>query len=120
MSRGPDSRIGVLGALLLLAALAGVFVLAGCGSSAPTGTVSPAATAVAITAGLPQDAATEPPWNGRFIQVTVRAPKPSAISASDWSVFVNGEKQALEKPVDIHPYDADAAIVVFVLQAPVQ
>lgn len=119
VSRESVSGVRCIAALLLtLAVLAGASALAACGSSGATGTGSPAAaTAVAITAGLPQDAETEPPWNGRFVQVTVRAPKLSAMSTSDWSVFVNGEKQSLEKPADIHPYEADAAIVAFVLQA---
>jgi hypothetical protein len=121
VSPGPASGVRFVAALLLvLAALAGASSLAGCDSSGTTTSgASPAtATAVAITAGLPQDAATEPPWNGRFVQVTVRAPKPAALAASDWSVSVNGKEQPLEKPPDIHPYEADAATVVFIFQAP--
>lgn len=120
MSRWPVSSVRCVAVLLLALALpAGASALAACGSSGTTDAgASPAVKTVTITAGLPQDAATEPPWNGRFVQVAVRAPKLAAMSASDWSVFVNGEKQALEKPADIHPYEADAATVVFVLKAP--
>jgi hypothetical protein len=111
-------RIAVL--LLALATLAGAATLAACGSSGTTvsGASSAGAKTVAITAGLPQDAATEPPWNGRFVQATVRAPDPAALAASDWSVFVNGKKQELEKPADILPFAPDAATVVFIVRTP--
>jgi hypothetical protein len=106
--------------LLVLAALASAATLAACGSSGTTASGASAAgtKTVAITAGLPQDAATEPPWNGRFIQATVRAPDPAALAASDWGVFVNGKEQELEKPADILPFAPDAATVVFILRTP--
>ena len=111
-------RIGLL--LVLFAALAGAVALAACGSSgtAAQGGPSPGAETVSITGGLPQDAATEPPWNGRFVQVIVRAPSPAEMAARDWSVFVNGEKQQLAQPPDIHRYAAGAATVVFIFGAP--
>jgi hypothetical protein len=121
VSRDCASGVRCIAVLLLaLAALAGAATLAACGSSGTTASgASPAgATTVAITAGLPQDAATEPPWNGRFVQATVRAPDPTALAASDWSVFVNGKEQELEKPADILPFAPDAATVVFIVRTP--
>jgi hypothetical protein len=121
VSRDCASGVRCIAALLLvLAALAGAAALAACGSSGKTasGASPTGARTVAITAGLPQDAATEPPWNGRFVQATVRAPDPTALAANDWSVFVNGKEQQLEKPADINPFAPEAATVVFILRAP--
>ena len=106
--------------LAALVALAGAVALCACASSGTTasGASSPGARTVAITAVLPRDAATEPPWNGRFVQVTVRAPSPQKLAASDWSVFVNGKKQRLAGPPNILPYAPAAAIVGFVFATP--
>ena len=106
--------------LAALVALASAVALSACGSSGATasGASSPGAKPVAITAVLPQDAATEPPWNGRFVQVTVRAPSPQKLMAKDWSVFVNGKEQRLVSPPNILPYAPDAATVAFVFTTP--
>lgn len=111
-------RIALLWAAL--AALASAFALAACGASGTTPSVSPTAgaRAVTITGVLPLEAAVEPPWNGRFIQITIRAPEPGTMDERDWSVFVNGKEQPLAKPPAVLPYAADAATVVFVLREP--
>jgi hypothetical protein len=59
-----------------------------------------------------------PPWNGRFVQVTVRAPSPQKLAASDWSVYVDGKEQRLAGPPNILPYAPDAATVAFVFATP--
>jgi hypothetical protein len=121
VSRDSPAGVRCIAVLLgVLVALAGAATLAACGSSGTTasGASPTGARTVAITAGLPQDAATEPPWNGRFVQATVRAPDPTALAADDWSVFVNGKEQELEKPADINAFAPDAATVVFILRAP--
>ena len=121
VSRQSDLSVrGVAPLLAALVALVGAVALSACGSS---GAVAPEASppgvrSVAITAVLPQDAATEPPWNGRFVQVTVRAPSPQRLVANDWSVFVDGKKQRLADPPNILPYAPDAATVAFVFTAP--
>ena len=114
-----DSRsLGLL--LVLVTALAGAGALSACTSSGTTASsdASAGAKAVRITAGLPKDAAAEPPWNGRFVQVSVSGPSPEKMAASDWSVFVNSKKQPLAKPPDILPYAPDAATVAFVFVEP--
>jgi hypothetical protein len=120
VSRTSDSSVRWIGILALLAALAGASALAACGSSGATapGDSPAGAVTVAITGALPKDARTEPPWNGRFVQVTVRTASPAAMAARDWSVFVNGSKQPLARPPDILPYAADAATVAFLFRAP--
>jgi hypothetical protein len=119
VSRESDFRLRC-GSLLLPALVALAGALAACGSSGTAASDGPSAraTGVAITAVLPKDAASEPPWNGRFVQATVRAPSPAAMAADDWSVSVNGEKQELEKPPDINLFASDAATVVFIFKAP--
>ena len=107
--------------VLALAALAMVVTagaLAACGSSdsSPDAVASPKK--VAITAVLPKDAASEPPWNGRYVQVTVSAPEPAAMAARDWRVFVNGKKQPLASAPNILPFAPGAATVGFVFQEP--
>ena len=107
---------------LLLAALAflsAAVAMTACGTSGSTASgASPGAKAVTITAGLPKDAATEPPWNGRFVQVTVRAPSPEKMAAGDWHVFVNGKERSLASPPNILPYAPGTATVAFVFAAP--
>jgi len=102
-----------------LAALAGAVALTACGTSdtAASG-ASPGAKPVTITAGLPRDAATEPPWNGRFVQVNVSAPSPEKMSASDWHVFVNRKERPLASTPNILPYAPGAATVAFVFATP--
>jgi hypothetical protein len=119
VSRHADPDVCRLG-LLLLVTLAAALALAACGSSgtAASGASPGAAKTVAITGGLPKDASTEPPWNGRFVQVDVRAPSPEKLAPDDWSVSVDGKKQQLAQSPDIHPYAADAATVVFIFAAP--
>ncbi len=98
-------------------ALVAITAVAGCGSAgAPGGSPTPHATAVTITRVQPKDAGSEPPWNGIYVQVNATAPSPAAMAGDDWSVSVNGEKQALLKPPDVHPYAADAVTVVFILK----
>jgi hypothetical protein len=110
--RSPRHIAPLLAALVALAA--GV-ALSACSSGATaSGASSPGAKSVAITAVLPQDAATEPPWNGRFVQVTIRAPSPQKLATSDWRVFVDGKEQRLVGPPNILPYAPDAATVAFV------
>ena len=110
-------RVALL--LAALAALVGALALTACGTSGTTASVaSPGARAVTITAGLPKDAATEPPWNGRFVQVTVSAPSPEKMAASDWHVFVNGKEQPLAGAPNILPYAPGAATVAFVFATP--
>ena len=107
VSRDSPAGVRCIAVLLgVLVALAGAATLAACGSSGTTasGASPTGARTVVITAGLPRDAATEPPWNGRFVQATVRAPNSTALAAADWSVFVNGKEQELEKPADINAF----------------
>ena len=121
VSRQSDRGLrGVAALLAALVALVGAIALSSCDSSGATasGTASPGARTVAIAGVLPRDAATEPPWNGRFVQVTVRAPSPQKLAASDWSVYVDGKEQRLASPPNILPYAPDAATVAFVFATP--
>ena len=119
VSRQSGWRIARVALLLALAALAGAVALTACGASGTTASgASPGAKAVTITAGLPKDASTEPPWNGRFVQVTVRAPSPEKMAAGDWHVFVNGKERSLASPPNILPYAPGTATVAFVFAAP--
>lgn len=113
---GSRARLSVLfiAALALLVACA----LAACGSDSPSPDSSAAVVKTAITAWMPKDAASEPPWNGRFVQVDVTTAKPGALRAEDWRVFVNGEEPELDKPASILPYAPHAATVAFVFRAP--
>ena len=114
---GSRARLSVLllAALALLAACA----LAACGSSdSPSPDSSTAAVKTTVTAWMPKDASSEPPWNGRFVQVDVTTAKPDALRAEDWRVFVNGEEPELDKPASILPYAPHAATVAFVFRAP--
>lgn len=76
--RSPQRVAPLLAALM---ALAGAVALSACASSGTTasGASSPGAR-TAIAAVLPRDAATEPPWNGRFVQVTIRAQSPQKLA----------------------------------------
>ena len=110
-------RVALL--IAALAVLSAAVALTACGTSGTTASeASPGAKAVTITAGLPKDAATEPPWNGRFVQVTVRAPSPEKMAAGDWHVFVNGKERSLASPPNILPYASGTATVAFVFAAP--
>jgi hypothetical protein len=106
-------------ALLLVALVTLTAALSACGASSKTASgASPSARPVTITAGLPKDAATEPPWNGRFVQVTVDAPSPEKLKASDWHVFVNRKERPLASAPNILPYAPGAATVAFVFATP--
>lgn len=110
-------RVALL--LAALAALAGAVALSACGTAGRTASgASPGAKAVRITAGLPKDAATEPPWNGRFVQVTVSAPSPEKMAAGDWHAFVNGKERPLASAPNILPFAPGAATVAFVFATP--
>jgi maltose-binding protein MalE len=114
---GSLARVSVLllAALALLAACA----LAACSSSdSPSPDSSEAAVKTTVTAWMPKDASSEPPWNGRFVQVDVTTARPDALRAEDWRVFVNGEEPELDKPASILPYAPHAATVAFVFRAP--
>jgi hypothetical protein len=107
--------VPLLATLALLAACA----LAACGDSGtPSADSSAAAVKTAITAWMPKDASSEPPWNGRFVQVDVTTAEPDALRAEDWRVFVNGEEPELDKPASILPYAPHGATVAFVFRAP--
>ncbi len=121
VSRQSDRGLRCVAPLLAaLVALVGAIALSACGGSGATasGAASPGARTVAITAVLPQDAATEPPWNGRFVQVTIRAPSPQKLAASDWSVYVDGKERRLADPPNVLAYAPDAATVAFVFAMP--
>lgn len=110
-------RVALL--LAVLAVLSAAAALTACGASGTSASgASPGTKAVRITAGLPKDAATEPPWNGRFVQVTVRAPSPEKMAASDWRVFVNGKERPLASPPNVLPFAPGVATVAFVFNAP--
>ena len=105
--------------LAALTALAAALALSACGTAGTTASgASPGAKPVTIAAGLPKDATTEPPWNGRFVQVTVSAPSPEKMSAGDWHVFVNRKERALASAPNILPFSRDAATVAFVFATP--
>ena len=105
-------------ALAALAVVVAASALAACGSSDPPPDSAASPRKVAITAVLPKDAASEPPWNGRYVQVTVSAPKPAAMAAQDWKVYVNGKKQPLASAPNILTFAPGAATVGFVFQEP--
>jgi hypothetical protein len=106
-------------ALAVTLALVAVLSLAACGSSGSSAadeTAGPVKTS--ITSGVPKDASSEPPWNGRFVQVNVTTAKPGAMSPDDWSVTVNGKEPELDKPVSILAYSPHGATVEFVFRVP--
>jgi hypothetical protein len=109
-----------LAAALCLAALSlAALSLAACGSSGSSkADASAAAVNTTITAGVPKDESSEPPWNGRFVQVNVTSAKPGAMSPGDWHVTVNGKEPELDKPASILPYSPHGAMVAFVFRAP--
>jgi maltose-binding protein MalE len=122
---GPDrepsrtAERGLLAPLLAALALLAACALAACGSSgSPSADSSAAAVKTAITAWMPKDASSEPPWNGRFVQVDVTTAEPDAMRAEDWRIFVNGNEPKLDKPASILPYAPHAATVAFVFRAP--
>jgi hypothetical protein len=118
---GRLKRLTVLATLALIAALALVaaFSLVACGSSgSSTADSSAAPVKTTMTAGVPKDASSEPPWNGRFVQVNVTTAKPGAMRAQDWHVSVNGKEPELDKPASILPYSPHGAMVAFVFRTP--
>ncbi len=86
------------------------------GSAVADSTSAPLRTS--IIAGVPKDAASEPPWNGRFVQVNVATAKPGTMKAEDWHVTVNGKEPELDKPASILRYSPHGATVAFVFRAP--
>jgi hypothetical protein len=120
VSRQPSRMVQRVALLLAaLAALAAAVALAACGTSGTTASGgSPSARPVTITASLPKNAAKEPPWNGRFAQVTVSGPSPEKMAASDWHVFVDGKERPLASTPNILPFASSAAVVAFVFATP--
>lgn len=111
---GRAALAAAVAALVLIA-----LTLTACGSPGSSSAgASAAAVKTTITGGVPKDASSEPPWNGRFVQVDVTADEPGAMRSSDWHVFVNGQEPKLEKPASILVYAPHAAIVAFVFRAP--
>jgi hypothetical protein len=105
-----------LAAVLTAAAMLGV---AACGSaSGDAAQASPEPVKNEITKWMPKDASSEPPWNGRFVQVNVRVAKPGAMDPADWRVFVNGKEPELEKAPSILPFSSSEATVAFVFSSP--
>ena len=112
---GRLQRLALVAALALLMALS----LAACGSSGSAAAdASAAAVKTTMTAGVPKDASSEPPWNGRFVQVNVTTGKPGAMRPGDWHVSVNGKQPELDKPASILPYSPHGAMVAFVFRTP--
>jgi hypothetical protein len=112
---GRLKRLALAVTLALLAALS----LAACGSSGSSASDSTAAPVkTSITAGVPKDASSEPPWNGRFVQVNVTTARPAAMRPEDWHVSVNGKEPELDKGASILPYAPHGAMVAFVFRAP--
>jgi hypothetical protein len=112
---GHPTRVALAVALVLIAALA----LSACGSPGPSdadSTATPIRTS--ITSGIPQSASSEPPWNGRFVQVDVTTARPGAMRPEDWHVSVNGKRPELDKPASILPYSPHGAMVAFVFRTP--
>jgi hypothetical protein len=108
---------------LLLALVATIAVgassgLVACGSadSAAGPAASPVKTAVVKV--LPRDASAEPPWNGRYVQVNVRAAEAASMKPTDWRVFVNGKEPDLDKAPSILPFSPTEAVVSFMFSAP--
>ena len=115
----PSGRLTRFALAVTLALVAALSPLAACGSSgssAADATAAPVKTS--ITSGVPKDASSEPPWNGRFVQVNVTTAKPGAMSPDDWSVTVNGKEPELDKPVSILAYSPHGATVEFVFRTP--
>ena len=118
---GRPQRHALVATLALLAALSlgAALSLVACGSSgSSTADSSAASVKTTMTAGVPKDASSEPPWNGRFVQVNVTTAKPGAMRAQDWHVSVNGKEPELDKPASILPYSPHGAMVAFVFRAP--
>jgi hypothetical protein len=110
---------------LMLVALATAILLpvtlsfTACGSSnSPSSDSSAAPIKTSITAGVPKDASSEPPWNGRFVQVNVTTARPGAMRPEDWHVTVNGKEPELDKPASILPYSPHGAMVAFSFTTP--
>ena len=117
----PPDRIRTRGRLVLAAVLiaASMLGVAACGSSdGDAGQASPGPVKSKITKWMPKDASSEPPWNGRFVQVNVRVAKPGGMDPGDWRVFVNGKEPELEKAPSILPFSPSEATVAFVFSSP--
>jgi hypothetical protein len=109
----------VLASLAAVLTVAGMLGVAACGSSdGDAGQASPAPVKSEITKWMPKDASSEPPWNGRFVQVNVRVPDPGKMDPGDWRVFVNDKEPELEKAPSILPFSPSEATVAFVFSAP--
>lgn len=109
----------VLASLAAVLTMAALLSVAGCGSSTgDAGQASPAPVKSAITKWMPKDASSEPPWNGRFVQVNVRVSDPGKMDPDDWRVFVNDNEPELEKAPSILPFSPSEATVAFVFSAP--
>ena len=111
----------VLASLAAVLTVAAMLVVAACGSSAgDAGQASPGPAPVKseITKWMPKDASSEPPWNGRFVQVNVRVARSGAMDPGDWRVFVNDKEPELEKVPSILPFSPSEATVAFVFSAP--
>jgi hypothetical protein len=116
-----SSRLTIDLLLVLLTAVAAIGVAlaaSACGSSATSTTASPASVTTVITKVMPRDAAVEPPWNGRYVQVNVRTADAGAMDPGDWRVFVNGKEPELEKGPSVLPFSATGAVVGFMVAAP--
>ncbi len=109
----------VLASLAAVLTAAAMLSVAACGSSGDdAGQASPAPVKSEITKWMPKDASSEPPWNGRFVQVNVRASDPGKMDPGDWRVFVNDKEPELEKAPSILPFSPSEATVAFVFKAP--
>jgi hypothetical protein len=116
-SERPGAAVRLLGMLIAVVTLGMLGALPACGASGSgSEDVGAAPVKTAITEVLPRDSAAEPPWNGRFVQVNVRAQKPGAMAPGDWRVFVNGKEPELDKAPSVLPYAPHEAVVAFVFQ----
>ena len=117
--RQPVAAPNLLVLLALLAATLAALGLAACGSSdSASSQASAGPVKTTIIKLLPRDASAEPPWNGRFVQVNVRAAQPGKMDPGDWRVFVNGKEPELENAPSILAYSPSEAIVAFMFRAP--
>jgi hypothetical protein len=117
---GRLTHISLAVTLALVASLAlAALALTACSSSGSSTSDATAAPIKArITAGVPKDASSEPPWNGRFVQVNVSTADPGAMRPEDWHVTVNGKDPELDQPASILPYAPHGAMVAFAFRTP--
>ena len=119
MTQLPRLRHRILLALLASIVALSALTISACGSSgspAASGSASPVKTAIVKV--MPRDAAVEPPWNGRFVQVNIRVAQAGAMDPADWHVWVNGKEPKLEKGPSILPFSSTGAVVAFQFQTP--